>query len=68
MICDTTVEGWPKQEQFYPKLIEKITNDNQLNVVKALFEDVKVIKAEDVKLVNKKDEEGGEDEQTEKSS
>ncbi|EGQ3474875.1 hypothetical protein KXP74_001818 [Staphylococcus pseudintermedius] len=68
VICDTTVEGWPKQEQFYPKLIEKITNDNQLNVVKALFEDVKVIKAEDVKLVNKKDEEGGEDEQTEKSS
>lgn len=68
VMCDTTIEGWPNEQQFYNKLIENIVNDSQFNIEKSPIPDITIIKAEEIQIEEENEEEGGEDELNEKSS
>ncbi|WP_271401498.1 hypothetical protein [Salinicoccus roseus] len=57
--CDTTVEGWPQEEQFYDATINRISEDDQLNIRQEPLSDVINVQAEDVEIR----QEGGEDDQ-----
>lgn len=65
--CDTTVEGWPKEDEFYDIVSERINDDEHLNIDREGHHQVNQVDAEKI-IESLGDEESGESEKGEKSS
>lgn len=48
IVCDTTIEGWPDDEQFFNSVIEKIQDDDQLNIVREIQQNINLVTAEKI--------------------
>lgn len=46
--CDTTVEGWPKDDEFYVNVMKRIEEDDQLNIEKSKIKEMVNITAEEI--------------------
>ncbi|WP_145455907.1 hypothetical protein [Staphylococcus epidermidis] len=66
VICDTTIEGWPNESMFFDRVIEKIQNNEELNIIRENMDDVVIVSAED--LISEINREGEESDEGEKSS